>query len=61
MRSKRNHKELWEQLKCVIVYGKQKRFSRKDIYDLMSMLELGQLAQDPLGELETTLKEASRG
>lgn len=61
MRSKRNHKELWEQLKCVVVYGKQKRFTRKDVYDLMTCLEMGQLAQDPLGELEKVLKEATRG
>lgn len=57
MRSKRNHRELWEQLKAVITYGKQNRFSRKELYDLMLELEIGQLAQDPLGELERTVRK----
>jgi len=52
MRSKRNHRELWEQLKAVILYGKQNRFSRKELFDLMLELEVGQLAQDPLGQIE---------
>ena len=52
MRNRRNYRELWEQLKAVVLYGKQQRFKREELYDLMLMLEIGQLAQDPLGEID---------
>jgi len=56
MRSKRNHRELWEQLKAVILYGKQKRFPRKELYDLMLELEIGQLAQDPIRQMDKIIR-----
>ena len=55
--SKRNHRELWKQLKVLIIYGKQNRYSKEELYDLMVNLELGQLVQDPLKELNRTVKE----
>jgi len=54
---KRNHKELWEQLKVLITYGKQQRYGKKEIIDLMGLLEIGQLAQDPLAEILSIRKE----
>jgi len=56
MRSKRNHRELWEQLKAVILYGKQNRFSRKELHDLMLELEIGQLTQDPSGQMDKIIR-----
>jgi len=47
--SKRNHRELWKQLKVLIIYGKQNRYSKEELYDLMVNLELGQLVQGKLG------------
>ena len=55
--SKRNHRELWKQLKVLIIYGKQNRYSKEELYDLMVNLELGQLVQDPLKELNRTVKD----
>ncbi len=49
--NKRNYRELWEQLKAIILFGKQQRWERKELYELMSNLELNQLAQDPLAEI----------
>ena len=54
--NRRNHKELWEQLKVLIIYGKQQRYNKRELYDLMFSLELGQLAQDPIGELQKVVK-----
>jgi hypothetical protein len=58
--SRRNHKELWEQLRVLILYSKQRRYSKKELYDLMFMLEVGQLAQDPLGEIAKITKEVTK-
>lgn len=58
--NKRNHKELWEQLKVLIRYGKQKRYSREELYKLMSELEVGQLVQDPLTQMSRIISEASK-
>lgn len=49
--SKRNHKELWEQLKVLIIYGYKKRYTQKELYNLMKSLELGQLTQDPISQI----------
>lgn len=56
MRSKRNHKELWEQLKVLIIYGKQKRYTKEEVYNLMTQLEIGQLSQDPLGQVDKIMR-----
>lgn len=50
--SRRNHKILWEQLKVLVLYSPKQRYSRKDLYHLMSELEAGQLCQDPINELD---------
>lgn len=49
--SKRNYKELWEQLKAIILCGGKKRYTREELYRAMSDLELMQLCQDPLVEI----------
>ena len=49
--SKRSHKELWEQLKVLLLHSKQKRYTKKELYKLMTDLEAGQLAQDPFASL----------
>ena len=59
--NRRNHKELWEQLKVLIIYGKQQRYNKRELYDLMFWLELGQLAQDPIGELQKIVKGVNKG
>lgn len=55
--SKRNHKELWEQLKVIVLHSKQRRWTKKELYELMSSLELCQLAQDPLAKTLKTMEE----
>ena len=49
--SKRNYKELWQQLKVIVLYGKSKRYGKVELLDIMGLLELGQLAQDPMSEI----------
>lgn len=46
MRNRRNHQELWKQLKTLVLYGSKKRYESKELYKLMVDLERGQLAQD---------------
>ncbi len=58
--SKRNHRELWEQLKVLILHSKQKRYTRKELYELMTGLELSQLAQDPLATLLETMGDETK-
>jgi len=55
--NKRNHKELWEQLKVLIIYSSKRRYSQGELYEIMSRLELGQLAQDPFIEILKASKE----
>lgn len=56
--ARRNHKELWEQLKVLILHGKQKRYTRRELYELMTNLEVSQLAQDPFAALLGAMEEA---
>lgn len=58
--SKRNYKELWEQLKVIILCSGRRRWSQKDIFQTMTNLELMQLAQDPLGEILKVSKEVTK-
>jgi len=51
MRQRRNYRELWEQLKAVILYGKQQRFRREELYDLMVEIETKQLVRESLEEV----------
>jgi len=44
--SKRNYKELWEQLKVVVMCGSRKRWSKRDIYDTMTSLEVYQSTKE---------------
>lgn len=53
MRQRRNYRELWEQLKAVILYGKQSRFKREELLSLMLEMETKQLVQ-------TAIQEASK-
>jgi len=46
--SKRNYKELWNQLKVVVLCSGKVRWHNKAIYDTMYLLELHQLNQDPV-------------
>ncbi len=55
-KSRRNYKELWEQLKIAILFSGNRRFSSKDLYDLLTLMEVSQLSQDPVEEI----LEASR-
>jgi len=45
--NKRNYKELWGQLKVVVMCGSRKRWSRRDIYDAMISLETYQATKEP--------------
>jgi len=49
--SKRNHKELWEQLKVIVLHSPKRRYTRRELYELITNLELSQLAQDPLATM----------
>lgn len=53
--SKRDHKELWEQLRVVIIFSKQAQYTKKELYELMCNLELSQLAQDPFALILETV------
>lgn len=53
--SKRNYKELWEQLKVVVLCGGKKRWSSKDIQGTMTSLEIFQLNQGPLDVMAPSL------
>jgi len=49
--SRRSHRELWEQLKVLILCGSKRRYSQKELYEVMVDMELMQLSQDPMNEL----------
>lgn len=55
--NRRNYKELWEQLKVLVVCGSKKRYNQGELYKVMSDLELLQLCQDPLREILQVTKE----
>ena len=55
--SRRNYKELWEQLKVVICCNSRLRYSRKEVFELIENLEILQLGQDPL---KVMLEELSK-
>lgn len=57
--SKRNHRELWEQLKILLLHSKQRRYTRKELYELMTNLEVSQLAQDPFKSMLESMKETT--
>lgn len=44
--SRNIHKEMWSKLKTVIIFGGKKRYTRKEMVDLMSNIELSSLAGD---------------
>jgi hypothetical protein len=46
MRNRRNYRALWEQLKAVILYGKQQRFKREELFSLMLEMETKQAVQE---------------
>ena len=46
--SRRNYKELWEQLKVVVMYGGRQRYSTEELCKIIGNLEIGQLCQDPM-------------
>ena len=56
--SKRNYKELWQQLKVIVQCSGRKRWQNKGILDTMFLLEANQLGQDPMYEMITALKKA---
>lgn len=58
--SKRSYKELWEQLKVLILCGSKKRYTQRELYQVMSDLELLQISQDPLGDLLKPRKELGK-
>ena len=47
MVNRRNYRELWEQLKAVVLYGKQQRFKRGELWALMLEMETKQVVQEP--------------
>lgn len=49
--SRRSHRELWEQLKVILLFSRKKRYTSAELYNIMSDMELAQLAQDPLSIL----------
>ena len=51
----RDHRELWEQLKVLVLYSKQTSFTRKELYKTISDMELGQLFQNSVVELFTSI------
>jgi len=53
--SNRNHKELWEQLKVLVLYGKVS-YTQKELCEIMSGMEIMQLTQDPLKGLLEALE-----
>ena len=55
--SRRSYRELWEQLKVVILFSNRKRYSRKELHDIMVSMEIAQLAQDPT---DSILKATTR-
>lgn len=55
--SKRNYRELWQQLKTVVLFGGKSRYTRRELHEMMSFMELAQLAQDPFKEMLEPVKE----
>lgn len=55
--SKRNYKTLWEQLKILVLHGGKKRYTKRELYELMTNLEVSQLAPDPFAALLETMEE----
>lgn len=53
--SKRNYKELWEQLKVVVSCGSRKRWGKNELLETMTNLEVYQRVRDP--EEKETSKE----
>lgn len=49
--SKRNYRELWQQLKTVILLGGKRRYTRKELYEMLTHMELAQLSQDPFKDM----------
>lgn len=49
--SRRNYKELWEQLKVLVLYGGKRRYSQVELYKIITNMEVGQLCQDPISEI----------
>jgi len=58
--SKRNYKELWNQLKVILLCSGRQRWVNKGILDTMFLLETNQLDQDPMYEMITTLKKTEK-
>jgi len=58
--SKRNYKELWEQLKVIAICGGKIRWSNGAIFKTMTDLELFQLTQDPLRDVLKVTREVAK-
>ena len=48
---RRNYRELWEQLKVILLYGGRQRYTTGELCRILESLEVGQLCQDPMARI----------
>jgi hypothetical protein len=52
---KRNYRELWEQLKTILMYGGKTRYTRGELLKILTDMEFLQLSQDAISEVLKSL------
>jgi hypothetical protein len=61
MTDNRNYRELWMQLRAIVVHGRREPYTPQELWQLLYELELDQAAQEVMRDLSSLVKDQGRG